>query len=107
MDIAANDSPKAEIFQADSGLLTLRYGSHWLEDPKDPLAASRRFVHPHQLAGAQHVVLFGAGLGYRPLWLQQLRVPHLVLFDVRRRAGHLNTFLMLVPTTMKGAIQQP
>lgn len=80
MSAAAPAEPRPELFEAQSGVLTLRFGEHWLEDPEDPMEAAGRFILPLELDGAAQVVLFGGGLGYRVLRLKQRQSP-VVVFE--------------------------
>ncbi|MGB0680014.1 MAG: 6-hydroxymethylpterin diphosphokinase MptE-like protein [Polyangiales bacterium] len=70
-----------QLLPSTSGARSLRLGETWLEDPTDPVAGATTFIRPEQVAGADHVVLFGAGLGYRILWLKQIGVPHPIVFE--------------------------
>ncbi|MCA9608615.1 MAG: DUF115 domain-containing protein, partial [Myxococcales bacterium] len=45
--------------------MSLRLGAEWLEDPVDPVAGAEAFVRDPRIPRADHVVVFGAGLGYR------------------------------------------
>ncbi|MEO0322060.1 MAG: 6-hydroxymethylpterin diphosphokinase MptE-like protein [Myxococcota bacterium] len=66
---------------APDGMPTLRVDDVWLEDPEDPVAASKAFVSPDVVAGADQLVLFGSGLGYRPLRLKTLGAKRLVIVE--------------------------
>ena len=63
------------------GMPTLRVDDVWLEDPEDPVAASKAFVSPDVVANADQLVLFGSGLGYRPLRLKSLGAERLVVVE--------------------------
>jgi len=60
------------LFQSERGLPSVRFGPEALEDPIDPEDGARAFVRPDQLGGGDHVVVFGAGLGYRLRRLDEL-----------------------------------
>ncbi|MDH5491822.1 MAG: DUF115 domain-containing protein, partial [Myxococcales bacterium] len=62
-----------------SGAPTLRYGDHFLEDPRDPIGGAATFASSAPLDGAAIVVLFGHGLGHRPAQLRALGVEPLIL----------------------------
>lgn len=60
------------LFESDSGLPSLRFGAETLEDPVDPVLAAEMFAGPETVDRTDHVVLFGAGLGYRVRRLREL-----------------------------------
>ncbi|MGF1468327.1 MAG: 6-hydroxymethylpterin diphosphokinase MptE-like protein [Sandaracinaceae bacterium] len=68
----------ATVVTTPSGSPSLRYLDEHLEDPVDPWAGARAFVQEEQLAGVDHVVLFGGGLGYRAARLAELGVTPVV-----------------------------
>lgn len=70
--------PALTVRDSIAGPPTLMAGAHALEDPIDPEAGARAFVGPEQLADRHHVVLFGAGLGYRAQRLAKLGVEPIV-----------------------------
>ena len=63
------------------GMPTLRVDDVWLEDPEDPVAASKAFVSPDVVAQADQLVLLGSGLGYRPLRLKALGATRVVVVE--------------------------
>lgn len=69
------------IFESERGLPSLRYGAEALEDPVDPRDGARLFVRPEQLARADHVVVFGVGLGYRLRRLEELGCEAPLVFE--------------------------
>ncbi|MFK7988481.1 MAG: motility associated factor glycosyltransferase family protein [Sandaracinaceae bacterium] len=83
-------SPALTVRNSVAGPPTLLAGDHPLEDPVDPEAGAQAFIAPEQLAERHHVVLFGAGLGYRARRLVDLGVDPIVFepsVDVLALAG--------------------
>ncbi|HJL16804.1 MAG TPA: DUF115 domain-containing protein [Sandaracinaceae bacterium LLY-WYZ-13_1] len=84
---------RPELVDTPAGLPSLRYGAEPLEDPVDPVEGAERFVRPDVVARARHVVLFGAGLGYRVARLRALGCTPVVfepcpaVLDLARRHG--------------------
>ncbi|MEM6962158.1 MAG: 6-hydroxymethylpterin diphosphokinase MptE-like protein [Myxococcota bacterium] len=72
-----------------SGLPSLRFRGEWLDDSKDPVAAALAFADPEIVEGANRVVLFGAGLGYRILRLEELGVDPIIVFEPNREVVSL------------------
>ncbi len=64
-----------------SGLPSLRIAGDALEDALDPVAGARQFVSLDRVKDAKHVILFGAGLGYRVQHLRQLGVAAPIVFE--------------------------
>lgn len=60
------------LFESETGLPSLRFGAEPLEDPVDPVVAAEMFAGPETVSASDHVVLFGAGLGYRVQRLREL-----------------------------------
>jgi len=89
-----------EMFEAPTGFPALRLGKEWLEDPEDPVGASRVFVRPEQIEGAR-VVLFGSGLGYRPLRLRQLKAAAPIVYEPNRDV--LEVAQTMMPEAFEGA----
>ncbi len=53
------------LFESDKGPLSVRVGEHALEDPVDPWLGAGMFASAEQVERGDHVIVFGAGLGYR------------------------------------------
>ena len=73
----------AQLVATSSGARSLKWGDAWLEDPEDPVAEAVASVRKEEIEGIDHVVLFGAGLGYRLLWLRELGVQSPIVFEPR------------------------
>ncbi len=69
------------IFESEQGAPSLRWGQVPLEDPLDPVAGARAFVQADQLERGDHVVVFGAGLGYRLARLAELGCEAPIVFE--------------------------
>jgi len=69
------------IFESEQGAESLAYGGENLEDPIDPVEGAAVFVQKEQLASGDHVVVFGAGLGYRLHRLRELGCKDPIVFE--------------------------
>lgn len=69
------------IFESASGRPSLRFGDEALEDPVDPVRAAQMFARADQVAGGDHVVVLGTGLGYRLQHLAELDCPQPIVFE--------------------------
>ncbi len=92
---------QAELQTTPTGQPSLRRGHEWLEDETDPVAGAAACIREDQVAGADHVVLFGAGLGYRILWLRELGVARPIVFEPEPSILELSR--NAVPGALEGA----
>lgn len=73
--------PDLEILPASNGMLTVKAGESWLDDPEDPQWGAEVFTQGVSLEGKDVVVLLGHGLGYRVMRLKDLGVPRIFVYE--------------------------